>query len=127
MTLAPAFGKDLSNVLRVQVHVHAPIRVVDVANLAVSADVDGMARKEGEAMLLETAGGGAEFGGVFGGQTGEGGFEGREGSCGAVLVELALGCEAGDGGRGAGAVGEVLRGEDAGCWTGVGAGRYGGW
>lgn len=127
MTLTPAFGKNLGNVLGVQVHVHAPVRVVDVANFAISADVDGMARKEGEAVLLETTGRCAEFGRVFGGQTGEGGFEGRKGSCGAVLVELALGGEAGDGGRGAGAVREVLRGEDAGCWTGGGAGGYGGW
>lgn len=98
-----------------------------MANFAIAADVDGMAGKEGKAVLFETAGGSAEFGGVLGGQTGEGGFEGRKGSCGAVLIELALGCEAGHGRRGAGAVGEVLRVEDAGCWTGGGAGGYGGW
>lgn len=125
MALTPAFGQDLGNVIWVEVHMHAPVRVVDVANLAVAADVDGMAGKEGEAVLLETAGCGAEFGRVLGGQTGEGGFEGGKGACGAVLVELALGREAGHGGRGARAVGEVLGREDAGCRTGRGAGGYG--
>lgn len=127
MALTPTFGQDFGNVVRVQVHVHAPIRVVDMANLAIPTDIDGMARKEGKAVLFETAGGGAEFGGVFGGQTGEGGFQGRKGPCGAVLVELALGREAGDGGCGTRAVGKVLRREDTGCWTGSGARGDGGW
>lgn len=75
MALAPTLGKHLGDVLRMQVHMHAPIRVVDVANLPIATNVDWVARKQRKAVLLETACRGAKFGRVLGGQAGEGGLE----------------------------------------------------
>lgn len=119
MPLAPPFGQHLGDVVRVQIQVHAVVRVVDMHNLAVAAHVDRMARKQREAVLLETTRRRAEFLRVLRGEARQGGFERDKGGRGSVLVELALRGEACDRGAGTGAVREVaLAGEDSGLGPG---------
>lgn len=113
MALAPALVQHLGDVVRVQVQVHAVVRVVDVHDLAVAAHVDGVAREEREAVLLEAARRRAELGRVPRREARQGRLERDEGRRAAVLVELALRGEAGDGGARPRAVGDRLAGEDA--------------
>jgi len=79
---------------------------VHVEDLALARLVDGAARKEAQAVLLEAAPRRAEPGAVGGGQGLDGGAEAEVLRLAAVLVELALGGDAGHEGAGAGAVGE---------------------
>ena len=54
MALAPALFKHLPDILWVQVHVHGPVRRVDMADLAIAAHVERVSREQGEAVLLKT-------------------------------------------------------------------------
>jgi hypothetical protein len=112
MPLAPPLLEHLLDIVRVQVHVHGAVRRVDVADLAVAAHVQGVARKQGEAVLFQARRGGPEF--LWGARAKgfEGGAQPVVGGQRAVLVELALRGEAGDVGARAGAVGQAR--EDAG-------------
>lgn len=120
MTLAPSFRQHHRNIFRVQIHMQAPIRVMQMTHLAIPTHIHGVPRKQRKAVLFNRARRSAEPCGIARCKTGERVLERCSGARGAVLIELALGCEAGDCWAWAGAIRQVLMGEDSGGWTSYG-------
>ena len=53
VAFAPAFLQHDPGVVRVEIHVHAAVAMVNVADLASASGIDGLLSKQGEAFLLE--------------------------------------------------------------------------
>ena len=54
MTLAPALLEHDLGIIRMEIHVHASIAVMNVANLASAGGIDGVLSEESKTFLLET-------------------------------------------------------------------------
>lgn len=61
MSLAPALGQDLSNIVGVQTHVHGVIRIVDVADLALAICLNGASCEQGQSVLFHAGSFSAEL------------------------------------------------------------------
>ena len=54
MAFSPALFKDFFDIVWMEAHVHRLVRVVNVADLALSPDINGMSSEKTKAVLLKS-------------------------------------------------------------------------